>query len=202
MGIHGPTTPAQADALGKIARSQRHLLKLINDVLNLARIEARQVQYAIEPVTLRQVVETVLPMIEPQFAARQLECAVDVAPGLSVRADRDKVLQILLNLLSHAGKFTPMGGRVTIDAFATSGSEDRVFLRVRDTGEGIARERQEHVFEPFVQLDASLTRRAEGTGLGLAISRDLARGMGGDLRARGGDGTGSSFTLVLPRGAH
>jgi signal transduction histidine kinase len=201
MGIHGPTTPAQADALGKIARSQRHLLKLINDVLNLARIEARQVQYEIEPVSLRQVIETVLPMIEPQFAARRLECAVDVASGLSVRADRDKVLQILLNLLSNAGKFTPIGGRVMIDAFTAPGTEDRVFLRVRDTGEGITRARQEHVFEPFVQVDASLTRRAEGTGLGLAISRDLARGMGGDLRARGGDGHGSSFTLVLPRGA-
>ena len=201
MGIHGPTTPAQADALGKIARSQRHLLKLINDVLNLARIEARQVQYEIEPVNLRQVIETVLPMIEPQFAARRLECAVDVASGLSARADRDKVLQILLNLLSNAGKFTPIGGRVMIDAFTAPGTEDRGFLRVRDTGEGITRARQEHVFEPFVQVDASLTRRAEGTGLGLAISRDLARGMGGDLRARGGDGHESSFTLVLPCGA-
>jgi signal transduction histidine kinase len=111
------------------------------------------------------------------------------------------VQQILLNLLSNPGKFTPLGGRVTIDAFSGPDSEDRVFLRVRDTGAGIARARQEHVFEPFVQVDASLTRRAEGTGLGLAISRDLARGMGGDLRARGGAGEGSSFTLIIPRGA-
>jgi signal transduction histidine kinase len=201
MGIHGPTTSAQADALEKIAKSQRHLLKLINDVLNLARIEARQVQYEIEAVALRRVVETVLPMIEPQFAARELLCAVDVPADLIARADREKVHQILLNLLSNAGKFTPRGGQVTIDAFSAPDSEDRVFLRVRDTGAGIARERQEQVFEPFVQVDASLTRRAEGTGLGLAISRDLARGMGGDLRVRGGEGEGSSFTLVLPRGA-
>ena len=198
MGIHGPTTPAQADALAKVARSQRHLLKLINDVLNLARIEARQVTYEIEPVVLSQIVDTVLPMIEPQFAARQLECAVDVPADIIARADRDKVQQILLNLLSNAGKFTPHGGRVTVDAFPATDGDDRVYLRVRDSGEGIARERQEHVFEPFVQVDASLTRRAEGTGLGLAISRDLARGMGGDLRARGGEGDGSSFTLVLP----
>jgi signal transduction histidine kinase len=201
MGIHGPTTPAQAVALEKIAQSQRHLLKLITDILNLARIEARQVQYEIGPVVLCQVVETVLPMIEPQFAARHLQCVVGVPSELIARADREKVQQILLNLLSNAGKFTPMGGRVTIDAFSAHGDEDRVYLRVRDTGQGIDRDRQEHVFEPFVQVDASLTRRAEGTGLGLAISRDLARGMGGDLRARGGEGTGSSFTLVLPRGA-
>jgi signal transduction histidine kinase len=199
MGIHGPTTPAQAVALEKIARSQRHLLKLINDVLDLARIEARQVQYATEPVVLRQVADAVLPMVEPQLAARQLQCAIDVPTHLIARADREKVQQILVNLLSNASKFTPLGGRVTIDGFAAPDGGDRVYLRVRDTGEGIARERQEQVFEPFVQVDASLTRRAEGTGLGLAISRDLARGMGGDLRARGGDGEGSSFTLVLPR---
>ncbi len=199
MGIHGPTTPAQAVALEKIARSQRHLLKLITDILNLARIEAGQVRYEIEPVGLGQVVDTVLPMIEPQFAARELQCAVNVPPTLFARADRDKVQQILLNLLSNASKFTPAGGRITIDAFPAPDAEDRVYVRVRDTGEGIARGRQEHVFEPFVQVDASLTRRAEGTGLGLAISRDLARGMGGDLRARGGAGEGSSFTLVLPR---
>ncbi len=200
MGIHGPTTPAQAVALEKIAQSQRHLLKLINDVLNLARIEARLVRSTRStPMALREVVDMVLPMIEPQFAARQLHCAVDVPADLSARADRDKVQQILINLLSNASKFTPLGGRIRIDAFAAPDGEDRVYLRVRDTGVGIARERQEHVFEPFVQVDASLTRRAEGTGLGLAISRDLARGMGGDLRARGGEGEGSSFTLVLPR---
>jgi signal transduction histidine kinase len=112
------------------------------------------------------------------------------------------VQQILLNLLSNASKFTPPEGCVSVNAFADPNRADRVYVRVHDTGIGIPSDRLEQVFEPFKQVDVSHTRRAEGTGLGLAISRDLARGMGGDLRARREEGTGSSFTLTLPRAAH
>jgi PAS domain S-box-containing protein len=199
MGIQGPITEKQAVALERIARSQRHLLRLINDVLNLARIEAGRVDYNLEAFPISDVADTILPMVEPQLAARALQYEVDVSPQLSVYADREKVQQILLNLLSNAIKFTPSGGRVTIDAFADRARNDSVYLRVRDTGVGIAADRLGHVFEPFVQVDDSHARRAEGTGLGLAISRDLARGMGGELRARSEHGVGSSFTLTLPR---
>ena len=197
MGIHGPVSDAQAEALDRVLRSQQHLLRLINDVLNLARIEAGRVDYDLEPFAVREVVETVLPMVEPQLSARELRYEVDVAPELVVFADRDKVQQILLNLLSNATKFTPPNGCVEL---AASGDDGRfVSVRVRDTGVGIPPERLEHVFEPFVQVDVSHTRRAEGTGLGLAISRDLARGMGGDLQAESEVGVGSTFTLRLPR---
>jgi PAS domain S-box-containing protein len=200
MGIHGPVTNAQVEALGKIARSQRHLLRLINDMLNLARIEAGRVDYDLERFRLREVIDTVMPMVEPQLAARQLRYELDVPPELAAYADREKVQQILLNLLSNAIKFTPPDGCVSVDGFVDREREDRVYLRVRDTGIGIPQERLEDVFEPFVQVDVSHARRTEGTGLGLAISRDLARGMGGDLRARSKHGAGSSFTLTLPRG--
>jgi PAS domain S-box-containing protein len=199
MGVHGPVTEAQADALARIAWSQRHLLRLINDVLNLSRIEAGRVDYYLETVALDEVVKAVMPMVEPQLTARHVRYEVEVPSELVAYADRDKVHQIVLNLLSNASKFTPPEGRVFVDAFPDRDHEDRVYLRVRDTGVGIPRERLEQVFEPFVQVDASQTRRAEGTGLGLAISRDLARGMGGDLRARSKEGEGSSFTLSLPR---
>jgi signal transduction histidine kinase len=200
MGIHGPVTTPQLEALGKIARSQRHLLRLINDVLNLARIESGRVNYHLETFPLREVIDTVLPMVEPQLGARQLRHELDVPPDLLAYADREKVQQILLNLLSNAIKFTPADGCVSVDAFVDPARDDRVYLRVRDTGVGIPQDRLEDVFEPFVQVDVSHARRAEGTGLGLAISRDLARGMGGDLRAESEEGVGSSFTLTLERG--
>ena len=198
MGIHGPVTPAQAEALGRVARSQRHLLRLINDVLNLARIEAGRVEYTVETVPLGEVAQSVLPMVEPQLRARRLRLDVRVPSELAARADREKVQQILLNLLSNASKFTLPDGCVTVDAFVDVGVGEVVFVRVRDTGIGIAGDRLDHVFEPFVQVDDSHARRSEGTGLGLAISRDLARGMGGDLRAESEEGKGSTFTLSLP----
>jgi signal transduction histidine kinase len=199
MGVHGPMTDAQSDALAKILRSQRHLLGLINELLNLARIESGQVHYAVETVVLHDVVEAVMPLIEPQLAARHVRHAVDVAPDLAARADRDKVQQILLNLVSNASKFTSVNGLVSIDAAPGRDRPDLVYLRVRDTGAGIPRDRLEHIFEPFVQVDVDPSRQAQGTGLGLAISRDLARGMGGDLRVRSEVGVGSSFTVTLPR---
>ena len=197
MGIHGPVTDPQREALDRILRSQRHLLRLINDVLNLARIEAGRVEYHLEDVVLADVVGTVMPMLEPQMDAKRLAFTSDVSRTLVVRADRDKTQQILINLLTNAVKFTPAGGAIAIDAATRAGRAGRIFLRVTDTGSGIAPEQLERVFERFVQVDTSHTRRNEGSGLGLAISRDLARGMGGDLRARSELGRGSVFTLEL-----
>jgi signal transduction histidine kinase len=117
-------------------------------------------------------------------------------PGLAVRADPEKLRQILLNLLSNAVKFTPVGGRVGVEV-DVAGAWAR--FRVSDTGIGIPPDRLESIFEPFVQLGRSLSSAHEGTGLGLAISRDLARAMGGDLRAESTAGQGSVFTLTLPR---
>ena len=201
MGIHGPVTDAQADALRRIQRNQRHLLGLINDVLNFARIEGGHLSLRIGEVDVAAALSGVEALVAPQLAARALryDCRMEGGP-LSVRADPEKVQQVLLNLLSNAVKFTEPGGSVTLDASAADGGE-WVDIRVRDTGVGIPEDRLEDVFEPFVQLDRGLTRTTEGTGLGLAISRDLARAMGGELRAGANPGGGSVFTLTLPAAA-
>ncbi len=198
LGVHGPVTPAQLETLGRIERSQRHLLRLINDVLNLARIEAGRVDYRIERLVVADLVDSVLPMVEPQMAERRLRNEVTVPASLVVRADREKVEQILLNLLSNAAKFTPPEGSVHIAASMHDAT--CVSIRVQDTGIGIAPEKLASVFEPFVQVDSSATRRAQGTGLGLSISRDLARGMKGELMAESVVDVGSTFTLLLPSG--
>ncbi len=202
LGIHGPLTEGQRHALDRIARSQLHLLRLVNEVLNLARIESGHVDYAIEEVPVAALVTSVTPMLEPQMAAARLTLATAVPEGLVARADREKTQQVLINLLTNAVKFTPAGGCVRIDAQAddaSRGETSRLLLRVSDTGIGIAPAKLASIFEPFVQVDAGPTRRADGTGLGLAISRDLARGMGGDLTVESTPGVGSTFTLALPR---
>jgi PAS domain S-box-containing protein len=198
LGIQGPITEKQADSLARISRAQRHLLRLINDVLNLARIEAGRVDYNLAACNLKESVDAVLPMVEPQLQSRRIRYSVDVGPELTAYADREKVQQILLNLLSNATKFTPADGSVTVTAAAEAERGERVHIVVRDTGVGIPADRLAQVFEPFVQVDDSDARRSEGSGLGLAISRDLARGMGGDLSAESEVGVGSAFTLTLP----
>jgi signal transduction histidine kinase len=197
MGLRGPVTDAQASDLARIRRSQRHLLGLINDVLNFARVEAGHMELRIADMPLADLVEGLEALVAPQVLERGLAYDCPLAdPSLVARADPEKVRQILLNLLSNAVKFTPVGGTVRVTARAEDG---RVLVRVRDTGAGIPADRLESIFEPFVQLGRSLTSAHQGTGLGLAISRDLARAMGGDLSAESAVGEGSVFTLSLPR---
>ncbi|HKW47553.1 MAG TPA: ATP-binding protein [Gemmatimonadaceae bacterium] len=201
MGIHGPVTNAQHEALERVQRSQQHLLALINDVLNFVKLEAGRIEYDMADVWITDAANSVVPMIEPQLSAKGISCEVHVDGNARVRADPEKLEQILLNLLSNAAKFTGRGGRITVDvatrAESWEGTESQVFLRVSDTGCGIPFEKQAMIFEPFVQVHRRLTRPTEGTGLGLAISRDLARGMGGDLRVRSEVGKGARFTLSL-----
>ena len=197
MGVHGPVTDEQLEALGRIDRAQRHLLRLINDVLNLSRIEAGRVTYVAEPFSLAHVVSSVLPMVEPQLESKKLHFDSAVPNDLTALADQEKVQQILLNLITNAIKFTPEEGKVRVDGGEYP--DRRVYLRVKDTGIGIPGDMTEKIFEPFIQVDSSHSRTHEGTGLGLAISRDLARGMGGDLRADSTVGVGSTFVLTLPR---
>jgi signal transduction histidine kinase len=199
MEVHGALTAAQRDAVARIDRSQQHLLGLINAVLNLARIESGRVEYACEPVAVEALCASVDPLVRPLFDRRGLAYAcAGVPPGLVARGDEEKARQVLLNLLSNAAKFTAAGGRVTLAA--ARDADGRVTLAVRDTGIGIPADKLGAIFDPFVQVDGSRTRRAEGTGLGLAISRDLARGMGGDLTVESTPGVGSTFTLALPAG--
>lgn len=220
LELHGPVTVAQRDALSRVARAQQHLLGLINDVLNFAKLEAGQVEYEIESFDLRDALADAAPMVEPQRRAKGLDYDVEIPETeCIVLADRDKTGQVLINLLSNAVKFTP-SGRVTVrvsadappgDANTDTNTDPRADIRVHgdghsmvrveitDTGIGIPPDRYEAVFAPFVQVRAGVGRPAEGTGLGLAISRELARAMGGDLTVQSVVGGGSTFTLVLRR---
>ena len=196
MGVHGPLTEDQRIALARIMGAQRHLLRLINDVLNLARIEAGRVDYKIGEVPLADVVRTVFPMVEPQLASRGIKPRTILELEPTVRADREKLEQITLNLLNNACKFTPAGGTVTVRVRGDPAGERRILLDVEDTGIGISPEMQKDIFEPFVQAETD--KRSEGSGLGLAISRELARGMDADLSVTSVVGEGSVFTVLLP----
>jgi PAS domain S-box-containing protein len=215
--LYGPVTDGQRQALGRVGRAQAHLLGLVTDVLNFTRLEEGRVAFDVREVAVADVVRDVVPLVAPQLAAKGL--ALDVAlpddAGAPVRvwADREKLGQLLLNLLANAVKFTPATradgtpGRVGIALAGRAeslggdapggGNPAAAYLRVYDTGIGISRDQQARIFEPFVQVSTGLTRTAEGTGLGLAISRDLARGMGGDLTAESAPGAGSTFTVTL-----
>jgi signal transduction histidine kinase len=197
MGVRGPVTPSQREDLERIERSQRHLLSLINDVLNFAKLEAGRVHFAIAHVPIKEILLGVEALVLPQLHAKGLRY-VDAGEcgGIVVLADEEKARQILINLLSNAVKFTPAGGEIRVAC-----TDDAVGVRitVTDNGAGIPADRLESIFEPFVQVDRGLTSRQEGTGLGLAISRDLARHMGGQLTASSTIGEGSTFTLTLPR---
>jgi signal transduction histidine kinase len=198
MGIRGPITASQREDLERIERSQRHLLSLINDVLNFAKLEAGRVHFAIAPVPIHEIFLGVEALVLPQLHAKGLRY-VDAGEceGIVVQADEEKTRQVLVNLLSNAVKFTPSGGEIRLACMA---DDAWVVTTVTDNGVGIPADRLESIFEPFVQVDRGLASRQEGTGLGLAISRDLARHMGGQLTAESNVGSGSTFTLTLPRG--
>jgi signal transduction histidine kinase len=200
MGLRGPLTDAQRRDLARIRASGQHLLGLISGVLDLNRIERGQVSYALVCIPIEPFLADLDALVSPQAAAKSLTLElIPPASPLTVIADREKLRQIVLNLLSNAIRFTPAGGRITLSTRARDA--ERVEISVHDTGPGIPESRRDEVFEPFVQLDRSLSQPQEGLGLGLAISRDLARGMRGDLTVSGNARGGASFMLTLPRGS-
>ena len=196
LGVHGPLTDEQQTDLARIRRSQTHLLSLINDVLNFARLEAGKVRIVPRRVGTDTLMSAVEGMMAPQVEARRLRYSRHQPDGdVAVYCDPEKAEQVLLNLLSNAVKFTAPGGTIEMHARAGAGIAR---ISVHDSGVGIAADKLEAIFEPFVQVERSLTSPSEGAGLGLAISRDLARAMGGELRVRSTVGQGSVFTLELP----
>lgn len=197
MGVHGPLTSEQRNDLLRIRRSGRHLLTLINDILNFARIEAGAVDYDLQDVPLLETLGICDALTAPQRRAKGLAFHIDYCPAdVIVRADADKLQQILLNLLTNAIKFTDANGSITMRCVLDA---NYVHLAITDTGHGIEVEQLERIFDPFIQVDARLTRVQEGVGLGLAISRDLARGMSGDITVESVRGVGSTFTVTMPR---
>jgi signal transduction histidine kinase len=205
MEMHGPVTEAQAGALARVAAAQRRLLGLVDGLLDLARIESGRVEYDMAETSIDAVLDEVLPLVEVQASAKRITVGRGPRdPAARAWADARKLEQVLLNLLANAVKFTSAGGSVSVTVTtraegADGGRPDAVFVRVADTGPGVPADQQERIFEPFRRADTATSHAAAGTGLGLAISRDLARGMGGELRVRSRDGAGAVFTVTLRR---
>jgi PAS domain S-box-containing protein len=198
IGVRGPVSDEQEEYLDRIDQAADHLDTLITDILNFARLEAGPVSVTPEPVSVAGALDRAHSLLEIRFDEADVAYdAPSVPPALYVRADPDRLQQVLLNLLTNAIKYTEAGGRVGTEVTTT---DDRASLHVRDTGVGIPAEAQEHIFDPFVQAgDADADAASDGIGLGLAISRDLVEAMGGSLTVESEVGVGSTFTVVLPR---
>jgi len=194
-GVLGEVNPKQADALKRGRSAAEHLLALINDILDLAKIEAGKMPLHLENVPLREVTLEVTQQVEPMVRKKQLDFAIEVAPDCPViYSDRTKIKQVLLNLLSNAVKFTNKG-RVSIEAVCAPGG---VRIDVVDTGIGIRQSDLQAIWEDFRQVDQSRTREFGGTGLGLSITRKLLERLGGSVTVQSSYGEGSTFSVYLP----
>ncbi|MDB4906625.1 MAG: sensor protein [Gemmatimonadetes bacterium] len=211
MGLAGSLAPQQQHYIHRVQATSRHLLSLINDVLDLSKIEAGAMHAASEPGNIADIVRSSLELVEPQANERTLR-VTNGCPANARRTyigDAERVRQVLVNLLSNAIRFTEPGGRLTVTCgYAEHAMEDAivthdgpfVYVRVEDTGIGIADDEIAHIWDAFVQVDEKKTRKVGGSGLGLTISRHLARLMGGDVTVHSRAGVGSSFVLWLPAG--
>ncbi len=204
QGMAGPLTGEQSKQLGMVQGSARHLLELINDVLDISKIEAGQLTIHRAPFELRAAIERVTASVTPQVDKKGLALRVEIAPGLGeMDGDRRRLEQVLLNLLNNAIKFTDRGQVILSaesgdDPSAIGVPAATVRIQVRDTGIGMRAEALATLFKPFRQIDSGLERQHEGTGLGLAISRRLVELMGGTIGVESEWGQGSVFTVVLP----
>jgi len=196
-GVYGDVEEQQKQILGTMRDSGRHLLELINDILDLSKIEAGRLELDYRSISVSEVCQASLRMVRPMAIAKRIGTWMRTDPKLGVVvADERRLKQMLVNLLSNAVKFTPAGGTAGIEAWS-QGSE--VYFSVTDTGIGIAAPDLRRIFEPFTQIDSSLSRQHEGTGLGLALVRRLAQLHGGRVEVDSEQGRGSRFTIVLPR---
>jgi signal transduction histidine kinase len=197
-GKVGPMSAEQKEFLGDILSSSRHLLQLINDVLDLSKVEAGRMEFRPERVDVSRVVAEVRDALRSLAAAKRIHMEVEIEGALGkVVVDPARLKQILYNYLSNALKFTPEEGRVTLRV--SLDGPDRFRLEVEDTGIGIEAEDLKRLFVPFRQLDATAAKRYAGTGLGLALTRRLVEAQGGQVGARSTPGRGSVFHATLPR---
>ncbi len=199
-GKVGPVLDDHKEYLGDILSSARHLLKLINDVLDLAKVESGKIEFRPEPVDLGKIIGDVRDILRGLASTRhiRIETEVDSALGIAI-LDPSKLKQVLYNYLSNALKFSPEAGLVTIRVLAEA--DDRIRLEVTDTGIGIRREDTHRLFVEFQQLDAGMAKKYAGTGLGLALTKRIVEAQGGRVGVRSELGRGSTFWAVLPRAA-
>ena len=199
MRLPGPLTPDQDKQLRTVQSSARHLLSLINDLLDVEKIESGKLELHPEQVVLQSVIREVFDTLQPQAAQKGLEFRMSLPQAnVTIETDRRALSQILLNLLNNAIKFTETGHVVVRLSRRRSGEFGTVELIVSDTGIGIPQEHQNQLFQAFTQLDAGANRRFDGTGLGLYLSRRLAGMIGGQLQCKSVHGKGSVFTLAVP----
>src|SRR5439155_21862568 len=188
----------------KIHRNGKHLLNLINDILDLSKIEAGRMELAFAPARLSSLLHEVADLLQPQAEAKNIQLKLDLPVSeLMIETDDQKLRQVLINLAGNAIKFTREGS-VTLRVASAEGADGAVLISIADTGIGIAADKLETIFEAFRQADSSTTREFGGTGLGLTISRSLVQLLGGTLTARSEEGKGSAFTIKLraqPTGA-
>jgi signal transduction histidine kinase/CHASE3 domain sensor protein len=195
-GLYGPITTEQSEILGRVERSQTHLTRLIDDILDFARLEAGRVRMNVEEVSVGEAITQLGPLVEQQATKKGIDLSLVPPPTpLYVAADKHRLQQILVNLVGNAIKFTPEAGTIRVRA---AGDGELASIDVWDTGPGIPADRLQSIFEPFVQVNDGHTRPHSGVGLGLAISRDLARAMGGELAVESVVGRGSTFSVKLP----
>jgi len=197
-GVSGELNRAQNEKLGRLEANARHLLSVINDLLDLARIESGKMPVQLEKVILQELIDEVMTEVEPLIDGTKLSVARHISPEVpEILTDRQKVKQIVLNLLSNALKFTPQGSvSIRLDY---EPEKEWISIAVADTGIGISEENQKTIFEAFQQADSSYARRQGGTGLGLTICRRMASILDGQITLISKLGEGSTFTLVLPR---
>jgi PAS domain S-box-containing protein len=195
--VYGELNERQRRYLGHITSGGRHLLELVNDVLDLSKVAAGQMELAIESVPLRPLLADVVERLQPTADARRLRITTEMAPGIAVRADHRRLEQVLANLVSNAIKFTPDEGSVSINAIRR---KQEVQISVVDTGIGVAPDQCERIFMEFTQVDDGRSRLHEGTGLGLPLSRRLVELMGGRIWVKSDPGGGSEFAFTLPAG--
>jgi signal transduction histidine kinase len=194
--IYGPVTPKQRDAVSNIRQSATSLLELIDSLLVLARAEALRLEVSRAPVDLEEVITSVVATGKMLVGSRELEVRADIQGELpSISTDRRKLVQILVNLLANAIKFTPDDGRVSVEARAEG---ERVRIAVKDTGRGIPKEALDRIFEPYFQIDGSPVREHGGAGIGLSVVRTLSEVLGIAIEVQSEPGRGSTFTLVVP----
>jgi signal transduction histidine kinase len=197
-GLGGPLTKEQREYLGIIMEKGENLLQLITSILDITKIEAGRVRLVLSDIEVAQFVAECAATVLPQARKKSVSLAADVGGDLPrIVADREKLRQSILNLLSNALKFTPAGGTVRVGAQAVAG--ERVAIWVQDTGIGIPEEHLARIFDVFYQVDGSNTREFGGAGLGLAIVKSFVEAHGGEVQVRSAPGQGATFTLVLPR---
>ncbi|MBE9126487.1 MULTISPECIES: PAS domain S-box protein [unclassified Coleofasciculus] len=208
--VYGSLTPKQRKSLATIEKSGKHLLELINDILDLAKIESGKLELQFVPVSIPRLCESSLTFVKQQAFKKRIKLNSQLLEGLEpIELDERRMRQVLINLLSNAVKFTPEGGSVTVAVQVetsdntdsnslNSQNADIISISIIDTGIGIAKEDMEKLFQSFVQIDSSLSRRHEGTGLGLSLVRRLVELHGGSVAVKSEVGKGSCFTVRLP----